>query len=807
MRSHAQAVIIGGGVIGCSIAYHLTAMGWRDIVVIERGELAGGSTWHSAGLVGQLRSSINLTRIMMDSVALYARLEAETGVDPGWMQVGSLRLASEERMAELRRQAVAARGYGLSMELLSPQEAVDLFPVMTSDGLVGAAFLPTDGRVDPNGLTQALSAGARARGAEIVRQTQVLGVLAREHCVRAVETDRGTIQTEVVVNAAGMWAREIGEMAGVVVPVIPMEHQFIVTKPIPGVRRDFPTLRDPDRLVYFREEVGGLVAGGYEPDPAAWGLDGIPPDFTHRLLPPNWDRFEQLGRLAMTRVPALRDAEIVRLINGPEAFTPDGGFLLGEAPELRGYFVAAGFNAHGIAAAGGIGKVLAEWIVEGQPHLDVWRMDIRRFGRHYRSRRYALAKTTEAYARHYEIHYPSQESEAGRPLRLSPVHARVVALGAVLGEKGGWERPNWYATNEREADIEHEPRGWMRKFWSSAIGVEHRATREAAGLFDFTSFSKMEVAGRGALRLLQCITDNDLDRPVGTITYTSMLNVRGGIECDLTVTRLADERFQIITGAAFGTHDMAWIRRHLSDDGSVLLRDLTGTLACIGLWGPRAREILRQVTDSDVSNKAFPYMTAHEITVGQVPVTALRVTYVGELGWELYAPIEMGLGVWDALWEAGRPFGLRPVGYRAVDTLRLEKGYRYWSADITPETTPYEAGLGFAVKLQKGKFLGREALERQRREGVRRRLCCLILDDPNAVAAMDEPVYDEEGVVGLVTSGGYGYAVRRSIAYVYLPLDLAEPGTRLTVIVDAARVPARVVPEPLFDPRHERVRA
>ncbi|HYM69750.1 MAG TPA: FAD-dependent oxidoreductase, partial [bacterium] len=633
MRSHAQAVIIGGGVIGCSIAYHLTAMGWRDIVVVEQGEPAGGSTWHSAGLVGQLRSSINLTRIMMDSVALYARLEAETGVEPGWMQVGSLRLASEERMAELRRQAVAARGYGLTMELLSPKEAVNLFPVMTSDGLAGAALIPTDGRVDPNGLTQALAAGARTRGAEIVRKTRVLGIPVRGDRVRAVETDHGAIQTEVVVNAAGMWAREVGSMAGVVVPVIPMEHQFIVTKPIPGVRRDFPTLRDPDRLVYFREEVGGLVAGGYEPDPAAWGLDGIPADFEHRLLPPNWDRFEQLGRLAMTRVPALRDAEIVRLINGPEAFTPDGGFILGEAPEVRGYFVAAGFNAHGIAAGGGIGQVLAEWIVEGQPHLDVWRMDIRRFGRQYRSRRYALAKTTEAYARHYEIHYPFQESEAGRNLRLSPVHARVVALCGVLGEKGGWERPNWYATNERGANGGHEPRGWMRKFWSSAIGVEHLATREAAGLFDFSSFSKIEVAGRGALRMLQSITANDLDKPAGTVTYTSMLNERGGIECDLTITRLANERFLIITGAAFGTHDVAWIRRHVPDDGSVQLRDLTGTLTCTGLWGPRAREILRQVTDDDVSNEAFPYLTAREITVGQVPVTALRVTYVGELGW------------------------------------------------------------------------------------------------------------------------------------------------------------------------------
>lgn len=807
MRTDAQAVIIGGGVIGCAIAYHLTAMGWREIVVVEQGVVAGGSTWHSAGLVGQLRSSINLTRVMMDSVALYGRLEAETGVDPAWMQVGGLRLASsEERMAELRRQTVAARAYGLAMELLSPKDAQELFPLMATQGVVGAAYLPTDGRIDPNGLAQALAAGARGRGAQFAPETRVTGITVHDGRVSAVDTDRGTIRTEIVVNAAGMWAGEVGRMAGVMVAVIPMEHQFLVTKPIPGTRRDIPTLRDPDRLVYFREEVGGLVAGGYEPNPAPWALDGIPRDFSHRLLPPNWDRFEQLGALAMTRIPVLRDAGIVRMINGPEAFTPDGNFLLGEAPEVRGFFVAAGFNAHGIAAAGGIGRVVAEWIVEGEPHLDVWRMDIRRFGRHYRSRPYALAKTTEAYARHYEVHYPNQESEAGRNLRISPIHPRLVALGAALGEKGGWERPNWYSSNEGDAAADHEPRGWMRRFWSPAIGVEHRATREAAGLFDFTSFSKMEVTGPGALRALQDMTDNDMDRPVGTVTYTSLLNERGGIECDLTMSRLGGDRFLVITGAAFGTHDLAWIRRHLPNDGSAQIRDLTGTLACVGLWGPRARTILQQVTDADISNEAFPYLTAREITIGQVPVTALRVTYVGELGWELYAPIEMGRGVWDAVWEAGRPHGLVPVGYRAVDSLRLEKGYRYWSADITPDYTPYEAGLSFAVKLGKGEFRGRPALLRQRGEGIRRRLCCLALEDPAAIAIMDEPVFHDGQMAGLVTSGGYGYTVRRSIAYAYLPADLAEPGVRLTVTVDSDPVRAQVVPEPLYDPRNERVR-
>lgn len=808
LRADAHAVIIGGGVIGCAIAYHLTNMGWRDIVVLEQGVVAGGSTWHSAGLVGQLRSSINLTRVMMDSVALYGRLAAETGVDPGWMQVGGLRLASsKDRMAELRRQTVAARAYGLAMEVLSARDAQELFPLMALQGVVGAAYLPTDGRIDPNGLAQALAAGARARGAQFAPQTRVTRITVCDGRVRAVDTDRGSIRAEVVVNAAGMWAAEIGRMAGVMVPVIPMEHQFLITQPIPGARRDFPTLRDPDHLVYFREEVGGLVAGGYEPNPAPWALDGIPRDFSHRLLQPNWDRFEKLGRLAIACIPALRDAGVVKMINGPEAFTPDGNFLLGEAPEVRGFFVAAGFNAHGIAAAGGIGRVVAEWIVDGEPHLDVWRMDIRRFGRQYRSRSYALARTTEAYARHYEIHYPNQEPEAGRNLRLSPVHARLMDLGAVLGEKGGWERPNWYASNEVDGVADHVPRGWMRRCWSPAIGVEHRSTREAAGLFDFTSFSKIEVTGPGALRALQYMTDNDMDRPVGSITYTSLLNERGGIECDLTVTRRGVDRFFIITGAAFGTHDMSWIRRHLPDDGSAQVRDLTGTLACIGLWGPQARTILRGATDDDISNDAFPYLTAREIVVGQVPVVALRVTYVGELGWELYAPIEMGRGVWDAVWEAGRPHGLVPVGYRAVDSLRLEKGYRYWSTDITPDYTPFEAGLNFAVKLAKGEFLGRPALLRQRDSGIRRRLCCLVLEDRNAAAAMDEPVFHDGRIVGLVTSGGYGFTVRQSIAYAYLPADLAEPGVSLTITVDSEPVGAEVVREPLYDPRNDRVRA
>jgi 4-methylaminobutanoate oxidase (formaldehyde-forming) len=808
MRDQARAVIVGGGVAGCSIAYHLTQMGWRDILLVEQGELTSGSTFHSAGLVGQLRSSVALTKLMMYSVDLYGRLRAETGRDPGWRPVGSLRLASSpERMAELRRQAGWAKTFGLPLELISAHDAVELFPVMTAEGIEGAAYLPTDGHIDPSGLAAALADGARAGGARFLTGTRVVGIGVAGGRVREVVTDRGTIRTDVVVNAAGQWAPEVGRMAGVTVPLVAMAHQYLVTRPIAGVRRDFPTMRDPDRLVYFREEVGGLVMGGYERNPAAWGVDGIPRDFTHALLEPDWTRFHDLMANAIARVPALEQAEVIRLINGPEAFTPDGEFILGEAPGLRGFFVAAGFCAHGIAGAGGVGQAMAEWIVEGRPNLNLWAMDLRRFGPHYRSRQYTLERTLEVYGTYYDIHFPFEERRAGRGLRLSPTYPSLRALGAAFGEKAGWERPNWFAVNADGLAPTHEPRGWARRHWSPAIEAEHRATRQRAALFDLTSFSKIEVVGPGALGFLQRLADNDLDRPVGRVTYTQLCNARGGVECDLTVTRLAPDRFLLITGTAFGTHDLAWIRQHLPPDGTVDARDATSGRACLGLWGPAARDILRAVTPDDVSNAAFPYLTARPIAAGRVPVLAVRVTYVGELGWELYAPMESGREVWHALWEAGRPFGLVAGGYRAIESLRLEKGYRYWSADVTPEETPDEAGLGFCVRLDKGDFLGRAAIVAMRERGLARRLCCLVLADGAQVALGGEAIHAAGRVVGRVTSGGYGYTVGQSIAYGYLPIGWTRPGTEVAVELFGEYVPAVVVREPLYDPQGERVRA
>lgn len=808
LPSHAQVVIIGGGVGGCSIAYHLTLMGWKDVVLVERHELTAGSTWHSAGLVGQLRSDANLTRMMFYSTDLYRRLKDETGYDPAWREVGGLRLASSpERMEDLKRLVGMARSFGMSMELVSPQEAQKLFPLMNIDGVLGAAFTPTDGVIDPTGLTNALAAGAKSRGARIFQDTNVEEIRLKNGAVSEVITTKGAIKTEVVVNAAGQWGREVGKMVGLNLPVVPMAHLYIITKPVKGMGHDVPTLRDPDLLVYWREEVGGFITGGYERDPAPFGLNGIPRDFKYQLLPPDWDRFAPLMENSIKRVPAVENAEIIQLLNGPEGFTPDGEFLLGPTA-VKGFWVACAFCAHGLAGAGGIGKVMAEWIIEGAPEWDIWRLDVRRFGSNYASQDFIVKRTLETYSKYYDISYPYGERTSGRPLRLSPTYYRLRDLEAVFGEKTGWERPNWFRPHAEFARHGHEPKGWAHSNWSRAIGYEHLKTRENAGLFDETSFNKIEIRGPGALKYLQYLCSNDIDKPVGTVVYTQMLNKRGGIECDFTITRLAEDRFLVITGTAFGEHDISWMRLNMPEDGSVLIDDVSSQYACIGLWGPKARLILEKVTKDDVSNEGFPYMTAKYITVGDVPCLAMRVTYVGELGWEFYSPMEYGLRLWDTLWEAGRAEGLVPAGYRAIDTLRLEKGYRYWSSETSPDYTPLEAGLGFAVRLDKGDFLGRDALLKQKKEGLKQKLCCIVLDDPRSEVLGKEPVWADKGkIIGWVAAGGYGYSVAKSIAYAYLPVDYTKIGTRLEIELFGERVGAEVVKEPLWDPKGERIKA
>jgi glycine cleavage system aminomethyltransferase T/glycine/D-amino acid oxidase-like deaminating enzyme len=797
--------VIGGGVGGASILYWLTRLGWEDVLLVERADLTSGSTFHSAGLVGQLRGSLSLTRMMMSSVELYRALGGEVGLETGWHEVGSLRLAStEERMEELARQAGWAKTFGLPLELISAEEAQELFPPMTTEGVLGAAYLPTDGYIDPSQLTFALAEGARRRGAEIATNTRVTAIGVERRRVTGVETDKGSVEAEVVVNAGGMFAGEIGALAGVNVPVIPMAHEYLITKPS-KVPLDVPTMRDPSLLVYFRGESGGLVMGGYERHPAPWGLDGIPPDFNGQLLPEDWERFEELLTNAVVRVPELEEAEVVKLVNGPEAFTPDGEFILGET-DVRGFWVAAGFCAHGLAGAGGMGRLVAEWIVEGLPSLDVWEMDSRRFGSAYRSPAYTLARTLEVYSTYYDVKYPGHEREAGRPLRLSPAYERLRELGAAFGEKSGWERANWFEPNAERGDGALGPRGWAGRLWSPAIGAEHRSCREAVALFDESSFAKLDVLGPGAADFLESLCDNRVSRDVGVVTYTQMLNSRGGIECDFTVTRLAEDRFRIVTGTAFGQHDSAWIRSHAPGDGSVVVEDVTSRFACLGLWGPAARELLQPLADVDLGNDAFPYMRARELSVGVVPCLAVRVTYVGELGWELYCAAEFGQRLWDTLWEAGERHGLVAGGYKAIDSLRLEKGYRVWGADITPDETPYEAGLGFAVKLDKGDFVGRDALLAAHDRPLARKLACLVLDDPRSVALGSEPVRMNGEILGRVTSGGYGYSVERSIAYAYVPAELAEPGQPAEVEIFGDWVGGRVAEEPLWDPGGERIR-
>lgn len=814
MRDRARVVIVGAGVAGASIAWHFAQRGVTDALVLERSEPTSGSTFHSAGLVGQLRGSLPLTTMMMHSVDVYRRLEVESelsGRSPGWREVGSLRIASTtERMEELRRQHGWAKTFGLPMELLSARECSTKFPLMSPDGVLGGIWLPTDGFLDPSGLTHALLGGAKDLGVEVATGVRVTGFRIEAGRVCSVLTDHGTVECETVVLATGMYTPDVAALAGVNVPIVPMAHQYLVTKSIPGVTDDLPQLRDPDNLVYFRRDGDGLVLGGYERDPAPWSLHGVPPDFNNKLLSEDWDRFAPIMANACARVPAAETADIVSLVNGPEGFTPDNEFILGES-SVHGLFVAAGFCAHGIAGAGGVGRAISEWVLDGQPSFDCWKMDIRRFGPQYNSREFALARATEVYSTYYDIHYPNEETFAGRPLRKSPAYGALADLGCVFGMKSSWERPNWFEPNEYESHEQLRPSGWAGQHWSTAIVTESLATRDAVALFDETSFSKLELEGPGALTFLQRICANQMDKPVGSVIYTQLCNERGGIEADLTVTRLGIERFLLVTGTAFGQHDLAWIRTQLESQppaGSVHPRDVTSSLACFGIWGPKSREVLGPLTSQSLDNVAFPYLSARQCSIGAVPTIAARVTYVGELGWELYCPTEYGATLWDLLWERGTQHNMVAGGYRAIDALRIEKGYRVWGADISPDDTPFESGLGFAVALDKGvDFVGRAALAEQKSQGISRRLRAVRLADPLAIAMGSEPVRVDGKIVGRVTSGGAGYRTGASIAFAYVPVGMSELGRLVEVEVFGEWIPAEIVNDALWDPKGSRIRS
>ncbi len=811
LPSHAQIVVIGGGIIGCSTAYHLAKDHKADVLLIEQGTLTSGSTWHAAGLVGQLRSSASITRVLKYSVELYKGLEAETGLATGWKMTGCLRLATnQDRWTEFKRLATTAGSFGMDMHLISPEEVKRMWPLMRVDDLVGASWLPTDGQASPSDITQSLAKGARMHGAKIVENVRVTGFEMKDGRILRVKTTQGDIACEKVVNCAGQWARQVGDMAGINVPLQAVKHQYIITEKIEGLSTDAPTIRDPDRRTYFKEEVGGLVMGGYEPNPQPWLTGDLPNDWAFRLFDDDFDHFEQHMMQAMERVPALEKVGVKQMINGPESFTPDGNFILGAAPECKNMFVGAGFNAFGIASGGGAGWVLAQWVVDGEAPLDLWVVDIRRFAGMHRDRQWVCDRTLEAYGKHYTIAFPHEEYESGRPRLVSPLYARLKASGAVFGSKLGWERPNWFApTGVEPKDVY----SMGRQNWFEPVGDEHRHVREAVGVFDQSSFSKYELSGPDAQKALDWICANDVSKPVGRLTYTQLLNTRGGIEADLTVARIADEKFYIVTGTGFRTHDYGWIADHIPDGLDCTLSDITEEWGTLSLMGPKARDVLSAVTSADVSNAGFPFGHVREIPIASTTVRALRVTYVGELGWELHIPIAALGEVYDALMAAGSEHDIRPIGYRALESLRLEKGYRAWSSDITPNDTPFEAGLGWAVKLRKNTdFLGRQALESLAGQPLKKRLMGFTVDNPNVVLAGRETILRNGEPVGYLTSGGYGYTVGKNIGYGYVRNgdgvsdEYLKSGT-YELVVAAEKTPATLHFGPMFDPTMDKIKA
>jgi sarcosine dehydrogenase len=806
----ARAVIIGGGVVGCSVAYHLTKLGWRDVLLLEQGRLTCGTTWHAAGLVGQLRAHQNMTRLVQYSASLYRELEAETGQATGWKQCGSVLVArTPERVTLFRRIHAAARAQGVACEIISIAEAATKYPVMRTDDLLGALWLPDDAKVNPADVTQALAKGARLGGAKIFEQTRVTAIHQKDGVATGVATSRGDIKAEVVINCAGQWAKAVGRLAGVTVPLHSAEHMYIVTGKIDGVHPDLPVLRDPDGYIYVKEEVGGLLMGGFEPVAKPWAMDGIPENFEFGMLADDWDQFEVLMENALVRLPALETAEIKTFMNGPESFTPDNNFIMGEAPELKNFFVAAGFNSIGIASGGGAGRALAEWIVHGEPTLDLWPVDIRRFARFHDNDRLLKARVSEVLGLHYMMPWPNRELQSARPLRRSPLYDRLAAQHALFGSKMGWERPNFFAPTQQDARIDYS---WGKQNWFPYVAAEHKATRDTVTISDLTSFSKFLVQGRDVESALQHLCANDVAVPVGQTVYTGLLNARGTYESDLTVARLAADRFMLITGTAQATRDADWISRNLPDGVSATLTDVTSAYAVIAVMGPRARDLLLRLTKSPLDNAAFAFGAIREIGIGYATVLASRRTYVGELGWELYVPTEYAAGVYDTLMEAGAAFGARNCGYYAIESLRLEKGYRAWGRELTPDYNPYEAGLSFAVKFDKSDFLGRDALIATNGKSPARRLLSFVATSPDTpIAHGGELILRNGAPVGDITSAAYGHTVGGIVALGYAAtggarVDAAWLSSRFEIDIAGERVPVRASLKAPYDPSGARLK-
>lgn len=810
--SQVDIAIIGGGIVGVSVAYHLAKRGATNVALLERRQLTCGTTWHAAGLVGQLRATLNLTRLAQYTAGLYKGLEAETGQATGFRQCGSLAVAaSPGRLEELKRGASMARSFGLEVDILTAQEAAAMWPLLNIDGVVGAVYLPKDGQTNPVDTTQALAKGARSRGVRIFENCRVTAINTAGGQVTGVRTDLGEIRARVVVICGGMWARDIGGWVDACVPLHAAEHFYIVTEPVPELTAGLPVLRDADSCTYFKEDAGKLLAGWFEPKAKPWGMQGIADSFCFETLPEDLGHIEPLLEQAARRVPALQSTGIKVFFNGPESFTPDDRYLLGETPEVSGLFVAAGFNSIGIQSAGGAGKVLADWIVDGHPPMDLWDVDIRRCMPFQRNRKYLHDRTVESLGLLYAMHWPYRQAETARGVRKSPFHDRLQARGACFGEVAGYERPNWFARDGVQPRYEYS---YGRQNWFDLSALEHASVREAVGLIDLSSFGKFIVQGRDAEDCLNRICAADVAVPVGKVVYTQWLNDRGGIEADVTVTREADDRFLIVTSCASQTRDLSWLRRNFPAQAHCFVFDASSAFAVLALMGPRSRSLLESLTDTDMSNESFPFGTSRVIDIGYARVRASRITYVGELGWELYIGTEFAQSVYDEIEANGRNVGVRPVGFHAVNSLRMEKAYRHWGHDIGDEDSPLEAGLGFAVAWSKpGGFIGREALLRQRESGVRRRLAQFKLRSDRHLLYHNEPIWRDGVIVGRITSGMYGHTVGRPLGMGYVHNE-AGPATpewvaagQYEIEVAAERIPADVSLQAFYDPAGTRVRS
>ena len=811
LPTQSRVIIVGGGIIGCSIAYHLTKLGWKDVTILERGELTCGTTWHAAGLVTQLRSTHTMTELCRYGPLLFSSLKDEVGQDTGFKQNGSLQIArTPERLIEIARMISLGKVFDVEARMVTPSEAKTLYPLLDQNKVLGGGFIPGDGQTNPVDTTMALAKGVRLGGARIIERISVTGFEITRGAITAVETDRGTITCEIVVNCAGIWAGNVGHMAGVNVPLYAAEHMYATTEADPKVPPNLPVLRDADGYVYIKEDAGKLLVGAFEPNAKPLPLSTLPEKFEFGELQEDWDQFELPMTQAMEMIPMLQNMGIRHFMNGPESFTPDNRFIVGEAPELKNFFVAAGFNSQGILSSAGVGRALAEWIAEGQATMDLSEIDIARFQRFQINRRYLHDRTRESLGLLYAMHWPHRQVETARPVRETPLHSRLVQHNACFGETAGWERANWYAPKGVATAYEYS---YGRQNWFDFVCYEHQAVREAVGMFDLSSFGKLVIQGSDAESQLQHICAANMAVPVGKVVYTQLLNPRGGIEADLTITRLAEDKYLVITSAASQTRDFNWIRRQMHDDALFTTEDVTSGYGVLSVMGPNSRQLLERLSDADFSNDFFPFGTCQEIEIGYAKAFALRITYVGELGWELYLPTEFTGPVFDLLMTEGKKFGLRLAGYHALDSLRSEKGYRHWGHDISPADTPLEAGLGFAVSLDKNNdFIGRKALETQKKAGLDRRLMHFLMDHPDPILLYDEPIFRNGELVGRTTSGSFGYTLGQSVGmgYIRIPKNadkawLEEASYK--VELGGSLFTAKASTKPFFDPDNARVKS